>query len=272
MDANPKRPAYVYGFASDPGRKRKDDPNQDSVSVVVAKEGEPWHPPLLLVADGMGGHYGGSLASQIVVRVFKEEFKRAQHPANDYAALLKQCAAAAHQEVRLHGEKDAKYAAMGSTVVAVTWIAGALFELNVGDSRAYLLRHKSIQQISQDQSWVAEKVRAGIITKQEARTSSDRNQLTMAITAKRKEIKMYTAEAQLASQDIILLCSDGLWGVVPESLILAAATELSPQAAVDKLVALANNSRGPDNISVVIARPADFATRSSMRKAEDTMA
>ena len=127
-----------------------------------------------------------------------------------------------------------------------------------------------MQLVSEDPSYVAAQVRAGVLTEQEARSNPNRNRLLMAITAKRTEIKAHTAEERLEPQDIILLCSDGLWGVVPESLIQAAAAELAPQAAADKLVALANNSRGPDNISVIIARRAGTHRAFHAPDADDT--
>jgi protein phosphatase len=101
---------------------------------------------------------------------------------------------------------------------------------------------------------VALQVRAGLLTEDEARTHPSRNRLNMAITARRPEIKSYLARETLEENDIIVLCSDGLWGVVPETLIWAAATELPPSVAVKKLISLANRRQGPDNISVIIAR------------------
>jgi protein phosphatase len=249
---------FEFGFACDVGRKRRGKPNEDAADVVLPSTTGPWHPPLLLVADGLGRHFGGALASQLVVQTFKQEFKASPHPA-EYLTLLERCVRAAHQAVRAEGLKDPKLAFMGSTVVAATVTGGRLFVLNVGDSRAYIFRDKSIRLVSQDQSWVAAQMRAGVLTEQEARMHPNRNRLMMAITAKRSEIKPYVAEEKLEPQDVLLLCSDGLWGVVPETLILAAATELQPQVAADKLVALANNSRGPDNISVIVARRGNTA-------------
>ena len=251
---------FEFGFACDVGRKRRGEPNQDAVEVVRPSAGEGWHPPLCLVADGLGKHFGGALASQLVIQTFKQEFKQAQHP-TDYPALMERCVQAAHQALRAEGAKDPKLAFMGSTIAAAALTGGRIFVLNVGDSRAYIFRANRVRQISQDQSWVAAQMRAGILTEQEARVHPNRNRLTMAITAKRSEIKPYVAEEKLEAEDVILLCSDGLWGVVPETLILAAATELQPQVAADKLVALANNSRGPDNISVIVARQVNAAQR-----------
>jgi protein phosphatase len=253
---------FEFGFASDVGRKRRGEPNEDAVEVILPAAGERWHPPLLIVADGLGKHFGGSVASQIVIKTFKQEFKAANHPA-DYLTLMQRCVQAAHQAVRAEGARDQKLAFMGSTVVAVTLEAGRLFLLNAGDSRAYILRDQSMRQISRDQSWVAAQVRAGVLTEQEARVHPNRNRLLMAITARRTEVQPHRAQETLEPEDIILLCSDGLWGVVPESLIQSAATELQPQAAADKLVALANNSRGPDNISVIVARRANATPKTA---------
>ena len=130
--------------------------------------------------------------------------------------------------------------------------------VNVGDSRAYLLRGSEIRQISQDQSWVADQVRRGLLSVEEARQHPKRNRLTMSVSAKRPTVTPVTTEVELAKQDIILLCSDGLWGSVPNSLIWAAANEFPPQEAADRLVAFANTSQGPDNISVIIARQQDW--------------
>ena len=127
-----------------------------------------------------------------------------------------------------------------------------------------------MRRISEDQTWVEAQIRAGVLTEEEARSHPNRNRLLMAITAKRTEVSSYKTQEQLEPDDIILLCSDGLWGVVPESLIAAAAKELPPQVAADKLVTLANNSKGPDNISVIIARQHGSAQNTQAPDPDDT--
>lgn len=244
---------YDIGSACDVGIKRSGEPNQDALEVVLPDPRGKWHLPLLMVADGLGKHFGGAIASKLVIQAFKQEFLNAAHP-TDYLALLERCARTAHEAVRTRGAQDPKLANMGSTLVAVTFDQNHLYLVNVGDSRAYILRGKNILQVSQDQSWVALQVRAGLLTEDEARTHPSRNRLNMAITARRPEIKSYLARETLEENDIIVLCSDGLWGVVPETLIWAAATELPPSVAVKKLISLANRRQGPDNISVIIAR------------------
>jgi len=253
MDTHRDNVRFEFGSASDVGRKRQGEPNQDALEVVLPDSRGDWHPPLLIIADGMGGHFGGATASRLVVQTFKQEFQQAKHPAN-YPFLLDHCAHKAHRAVRERGGREPQLENMGSTIVAVVLDAENLYQINVGDSRAYVLNRKQLTQISQDQTWVAEQVRAGILSEQEARGHPNRNRLNMAITARRTEIKPYIAEKKMESNDIVVLCSDGLWGVVPESLIGAVAGELDPQAAAKKLVALANSSQGPDNISVIIAR------------------
>jgi serine/threonine protein phosphatase PrpC len=268
MNIHQEKIQFEFGSACDVGRKRSGEPNQDALEVILSGRNN-WHPPLLIVADGLGKHVGGSIASKLVIQAFKQEFINARHPA-EYLPLMIRCVQRAHTVVRMQGAKDPKLANMGSTIVAAVLDGDILYLLNVGDSRAYILRGKDIIQVSQDQSWVAVQVRAGVLTEQEARTHPSRNRLNMAITARRPEIKPYVSKEQLEKDDIVVLCSDGLWGVIPETLIWAAAKELPPQVAVKKLVDMANRSQGPDNISVIIARRFEPDRQAVDSKLEDT--
>jgi len=269
MTAHQEKVQFEFGSACDVGRKRSGEPNQDALEVVLSGSRDNWHPPLLIVADGLGKHLGGALASKLVIQAFKQEFVNTRHP-TDYLALMERSVRMAHMAVREQGAKDPRLSNMGSTIVAVTLDQDMLYLLNVGDSRAYIFRGKNIKQISQDQSWVAVQVRAGMLTEQEARTHPSRNRLNMAITARRPEIKPYLVKEELEKDDIVVLCSDGLWGVIPESMIWAAAIELPPEIAVKKLVDLANRSQGPDNISVIIARRIKPDRKSATTNLEDT--
>jgi len=136
---------FEFGFACDAGRKRAGEPNQDALEVVLPTAGERWHPPLLLVADGLGKYTVGSLASQLVIKIFQQEFKQAQHP-TEYLPLLERCVKATHQEIRTQGAKDSKLALMGSTVVAIVLTTQWLYLLNIGDSRAYVVRGRKTLQ------------------------------------------------------------------------------------------------------------------------------
>jgi protein phosphatase len=221
------------------------------------------------VADGLGGYKGGATASQLVIRVFEEGFKKEQHP-TDYVGLLSKCVYEAQAAVRAYGAREISLSEMGSTVVAVVLDEPYLHELNVGDSRAYILRGDNLFQISQDQSWVSAMVRAAALTPQEALHHPRRNRLEMAISARRKTVTPYLSETLLEKDDVILLCTDGLWGVVPDSLIWAAASELPPQAAADKLIDMANQSNSPDNVSVIVARRSDSIRESADGSEKDT--
>lgn len=244
---------FLIGSACDVGRKRK--VNQDALAVLLPEAGLLL-PPLLVVADGMGGHLGGETASRLVIEAFREVYLQLQPPL-DAAQALRVCVEQAHQAIRAGAAKDASLKGMGSTVVAAFLQNERVDMLNVGDSRAYLLRGQQIQQISTDQSWVMDQVRMGNLTLEQARHHKKRNRISMSLSANRPSITPILREETFEPDDMLLLCSDGLWGVVPDSILWAVANEFDPQEAAEKLVALANQSGGPDNISVIIAMRKD---------------
>jgi serine/threonine protein phosphatase PrpC len=127
-----------------------------------------------------------------------------------------------------------------------------------------------MMQLNFDHSVVADQVRAGLITPLQARLHPRRNRLTQSITPKRKEIRPFHNQVPFEEDDTLILCSDGLWGVVPEAILQAIAMELPPQQAAEKLVSLANQNGGPDNISVIIARRAGATPAPSLDKKDDT--
>ena len=243
----------LFGITCVVGRKRK--VNQDSADILIPAAGNPL-PPLMVLADGMGGHQGGEIASQIVMEAFKEIYTQ-PHPDPNLPELLKACVERAHQLIKERAANEKGLEGMGSTVVAAFIAEDKLQVINVGDSRAYLLREERVIQISHDQSFVAEQIRAGLITPEEARHHPKRNVLSMAINTRRPVVTPALNEVDFAPNDILLLCSDGLWGVVNEAFLWAAGNEFEPQEASEKLVNLANTSGGPDNISVLIARRKD---------------
>jgi PPM family protein phosphatase len=243
---------YEIGKATNVGIKRKDHPNQDSIGVVLPDLFN-WKPPLLIVADGMGGYEGGAIASQIVVETFIREYKRAKTQ-QDYRELLRNIILISHNAIKNRIENFPEIAKMGSTVVSAILDNNILYIGNVGDSRAYVINQSDIKKASWDHSFVGELVRQGAITPDQALEHPKRNILTMSITAQRPEIDPYVNKFELRDSDAVLLCSDGLWGSVGEEQIRLTVLENRPQAAADLLVDLANKNLGPDNISVIIAR------------------
>lgn len=238
------------GSATDPGRKRGGEPNQDAVLVLQPEGGRP---PLFIVADGMGGHAGGVEASHLVVEAIATRYRQMEK-ISDPSTLLKDCLLQAHQALIAHANSHPGLASMGSAAVVAMIDGGQVTVANVGDSRAYLLHDREMTQLSYDHSVVADQVRAGRITPLQALRSRKRNRLTLSISPKRREINPYSAQAAFGEEDTLLLCSDGLWGVVPETIMQAVALEMPPQKAAEKLVAYTLASGAPDNVSAVIAR------------------
>jgi len=240
------------GKATNAGIKRKDHPNQDSIGVVLPDIFN-WKPPMLIVADGMGGYEGGALASQIVVETLVREYKRAKSQP-DYRELIRNIILISHNEIKNRIINNPDIAKMGSTVVTVILEKNILYVGNVGDSRAYIINQNDIRQVNWDHSFVGEMVRQGQITPEEALEHPKRNILTMSITAQRPEIDPFIYKCELKNSDTVLLCSDGLWGLVRADQIRSTVMGYRPQVAADMLVDMANKNSGPDNISVIIAR------------------
>ena len=250
---NPGSTSFDVVALSNVGIKRSGSPNQDSVGTVLPHLFQT-RPPLLVLADGMGGYAGGTQASHLVVEAFKRVYMAHSNITNSLP-VLEEAVKAALADIHEYAKDKPELESMGSTVVAVVLHPDQVDLINVGDSRAYLIRDGQLIQISLDQSLVAEMVRHGIMTPAEAQVSPKRNQLNMAITAKRESVEPFMKTVPLQKGDGVLLCSDGLWGSVTEVLIQSVASQLPPNVAAAKLIELANKAGGLDNISVMIAMP-----------------
>lgn len=241
-----------FGAVTDPGRKRRAEPNQDSILVTQA-DATAGRAPLLIIADGMGGYKGGAIASQIVVETISRHYQEKARD-QDILVILTECIRLAHEAITARSAQETELGSMGSTVVMAVPTVEKVFCANVGDSRAYLVNARTLVQISQDQSVVAEQVRAGLLTTLQALRHPKRNRLTQSINAKRRDIRPYLNQVEWSHEDVLLLCTDGLWGVVSDAILRAVAWELPPQQAAEKLVELSKASGAPDNVSVIIAR------------------
>lgn len=259
---------YDIAVLTDPGRKRRGDPNQDSVLALPADTANGL-PPLLMVADGMGGHVGGAVASQTVIQAVADHYLKAPHN-GDFLLFLGECLQTALQALRTRSQSEPSLDSMGSTIVLAVLDKGQAWVANIGDSRAYLIHGREMKQVSFDHSVVGDQVRAGLITTLQARSHPKRNRLTQSLSPKRPEIKPHICQVPFDKDDTLLLCSDGLWGVVPEAMLQAVANDLPPHKAVEKLVDLAKNSGGPDNISVIIARRKGASPAAYFGKEDDT--
>lgn len=231
-----------YSAHSDPGLKR--EVNQDWYGI--SKPAQGGHKgQLLVICDGMGGHAAGEVASRLGVETILDQFERSTE--DNPVVLLEQAFGVANQQIYVQGRGT-----MGTTGVAALLVNHMLYVANVGDSRAYLIRAGQIQQISQDHSFVAEQVAAGLLTPAEARSSVHRNMITRALGHQQEvQVDLFTLPVQVG--DMVLLSTDGLHGLVEDREMAQVALTLSLEAAVQRLVELANAGGGPDNITVILA-------------------
>jgi protein phosphatase len=246
---------YNVGWGLDTGRKRRESPNQDSVGVFLPGFFSR-KPPLFVLADGMGGYRGGELASQTIVKVVGKHYRRFKSidPNEVIPNLIKK----AHDVVKELAKGTTENSKMGSTIAIGIVKDGRIWYGNVGDSRIYLINSDGVNQLSDDHSFVSEQVRSGIISPSEALTHPQRNRLTQSISAAREYVDPCLGSCNFTRVDILVFCSDGLWGTVTEAQIQSVVLEMEPQKAADKLIDMANANLGPDNISVIIIREKGF--------------
>ena len=243
----------TIGAASDTGMKRKE--NQDHHAYFPPEEGCVNRKGLLMVmADGMGGHSGGQIASKLAVETLMRSYYRDDD--EDIPRSLKRAFLEANNAVMTKGEADPALKGMGSTMTAAVFKKNRMFFAHVGDSRGYVITGDQMTQFTEDHSFVASLVKAGAIKPEEAKDHPESNIITRAIGLKSDLTVDAPPEGmKLQNGQTVLLCCDGLWGVVPEEEILTAIKgHPDPDAACRKLIDMANANGGPDNITVVIAR------------------
>jgi len=247
----------VSGGASDIGRLRSN--NEDCYRVV-----EPMH--LFVVSDGMGGEAHGEVASALAVETIVKHCMDAQsNPAtslygnpqpklSDRTRRLASAVHLANRKIFQAAEEHSEQRGMGATLTSAWLEDGKLSIAHVGDSRAYLLRSGTLQQLTNDHSLVAEQVRRGILTAAEA-DQSDMQSVLLRALGTHEEVEVDAEEHPLFPGDILLLCSDGLTRMLTEPEIAGTLqVETNAQKAADKLIELANDNGGADNITVIVVR------------------
>ena len=220
---------------------------------------------LFLVADGMGGHAAGEIASRIAVdsisefilhtkeddgtwpHAYDEHFRRTT---NRLMAAVR----LANTRVLEAMRKDARLRGMGTTVVACLADDQFIAVAHVGDSRAYLIRDGQLSRLTNDHSWVFEQVQAGMLTEAEAEKHPLRNVITRALGGA-LSVNPDAAEVEAKSGDVVLLCSDGLTGMVPEDEILRLVTQTEDlDEACQQLIDTANERGGLDNVTAILVK------------------
>tara|TARA_B100000315_G_C14570029_1_gene585004 strand:+ start:874 stop:1719 length:846 start_codon:yes stop_codon:yes gene_type:complete len=242
---------HVHG-ETETGRVR--DHNEDSILRLGGEQSPPGVDALLVVADGMGGHAAGEVASKLTVEHIEQHFTSgafASATADEFEEALRTLLQNVNQVVYTAGQ-DTDKRGMGTTCTLVAIKDNHLYFAHVGDSRAYLLRGKKLEQVTDDHSWVEEMVRAGSLSKEEARTHPNRNVITRAIGLD-ASVVVDTGGCALRDGDLVILCSDGLNSMISDEEIHDVLARSSHKTACTELIATANQSGGHDNTSVVAA-------------------
>ena len=242
--------------ATDVGRRREQ--NEDAFLVDLETS-------LFIVADGMGGHAGGGTASSLAVRTIQERIRaaRAAAPASftsptsedarNFPSVLRLAVESACRAIYGAAQEDPSLAGMGTTVTAVLVAGRTAFVAHVGDSRCYLVRGGRIFQLSEDHSLVNEQLKAGAITEEEARQSRFRNIITRSVGFE-EDVLVDVVGLDVEQGDTIVLCCDGLTNLVADPEILEIATGSRLAESADRLIGLANERGGDDNITVIVVK------------------
>ncbi|MBU0550876.1 Stp1/IreP family PP2C-type Ser/Thr phosphatase [Myxococcota bacterium] len=244
-----RKPAFkiIDVGATDVGLRR--EANEDSFLMIPKNS-------FWIVADGMGGHAGGQVASRITVETIGQNLVRRLHQAEqggarpDVALLLEETIQGACARVFDTARRQPALMGMGSTVTSLLIYGDVAWIGHVGDSRAYLIRDGRIHQITEDHSLVQEQVSAGLITPEQARISPMRNIITRSIGFER-EVEVSVSAVPLASGDRFILCSDGLTGHLKDDDLLRLVEDVAIRQVPERLVQRANDLGGEDNTTVV---------------------
>jgi serine/threonine protein phosphatase PrpC len=241
----------ICAGATDIGRKRKT--NQDSICLDHAHH-------FFAVADGMGGHNGGDIASQLSVKIMPEYF--ANHASEEPEKLMKNMIQEVNRAILQKAEENPELHGMGTTVSAILFSGPQLVIGNVGDSRVYMINNRHIFQLTRDHSFVQEKLNMGIYSREEAVKDPQKNVLVRSVGFE-ADLNVDVFHYRVCKNDMFLVCSDGLHGKVSDADILQIVHQNisdpsrcqleDVERTVKELIRQANDNGGNDNISVILA-------------------
>lgn len=248
----PNAPAFVAA-ATDVGLKRSG--NEDSFAVWHDDDTRPWSERrlLMVVADGMGGSVAGELASRLTVETV---VRRMSESAVQSVEVMRGAVEEANRTIRARSRAEPNLEGMGTTCTAIVLRDRRATIAHVGDSRAYLIRDGRIRRLTQDHSLVAHLIQRNELTEEQARHDARRHVLIRSVgVADRIEVDAFEVKTPLRMGDTLLVCSDGLHGVISDSDLAAIAEEADGLGVMCRqMIATANDAGGPDNITVVAAR------------------
>jgi PPM family protein phosphatase len=261
------------GYSWDTGLMRK--LNEDSIVCVtfeLRSHVGTFSSGLFAVADGMGGHNAGEIASDLAARAFQAECmsillaEPSVSPLSAMASAFKKANNKVAEEAQ-----DRSLQGMGTTLTAALIVGQDMYIAHIGDSRCYIINGREALQVSKDHSLVQQLVEAGLLAPEQARTHPRRNEITRVLGYS-VETEPDLLHVRLYSGDNILLCSDGLHGVVePDKLVRTVVEAVDPDLACIELTALANEAGGPDNISAIVVRPDNLPSWQAMITAKTSV-
>ena len=233
---------------TDVGLKREN--NQDS---ILARPDLG----LFVVADGMGGHQGGEVASRMAVQIVENlTVDKAEFHDSEIKSFLINSYKEATRQIYLKSDQETSLKGMATTMVLLLRCGAKIYIANVGDSRAYLIRPEGLWQLTEDHSLFNEQLKAGLVKESDRDHFEGKNVITRSVGFE-SDVECDVIDREMESDDTYLLCSDGLSGLMSDKEILKICLEKKPQEAVRELVELAKKNGGDDNISVIIVQPSE---------------
>ena len=253
VDCKTPKPGIEAASLTDVGRQRGN--NEDSYLYWEPDSDEEFRRKgrLAVIADGMGGYEGGQEASRLAVETVRQVYELASNA--DPQAILLEAFELAHQRIQRYATEHPHFRGMGTTCTAVAIVDRQFHFAHVGDSRLYHIRAETISKLTRDDSYVGRLVESGIVRSEDAEFHPQRHVLTAALGSGRQVVPHAPDCAfRLKEADTLLLCTDGLWGVVGDRDLARIAQSNPPAEACAELVRMALERGGPDNITVSVLR------------------
>ena len=253
VDCQNPKPGLEAASLSDIGLQRAN--NEDSYLYWEPESDEEFRRKgrLAVIADGMGGYEGGQEASRLAVETVRHIYDRDCN--GDPQAALIAGFESAHATIHRYAVEHPQFHGMGTTCTALSIVGNHLYFAHIGDSRLYLIRGETITRLTRDHSYVGRLVESGLVRSEDAETHPQRHILTAALGSGRDIVPHVPAEpVPLLEGDILLLCTDGLWGLLGEKELAVVAQANAPADGCAELIKLALQRGGPDNITVVMLR------------------
>ena len=253
VDCKPLKPGIETASLTDLGRQRSN--NEDSYLYWEPDSDEEFlrKGRLAVIADGMGGYEGGQEASRLAVETVRQVYDHAFNA--DPQATLVEALESAHQNIQRYAVEHPQFYGMGTTCTALAIVGRQLHFAHVGDSRLYHILGETVSRLTRDHSYVGRLVESGIVRSEDAESHPQRHILTAALGSGRNVVPHAPdGPFLLEAGDRLVLCTDGLWGLVGDQELASIVKSAPPNEACFRLVKMALERGGPDNITVSVLR------------------